>query len=315
VTVHPRDRPTDKTAGMRFVLLALVVTLTACSSAADPGSRQLGEPTATVGRQVGDPGAGRVAFGPPPRDSRAVHVLGEFEQLPNDTTWSDSLPPFDTDVATIATVACEFGSDGCTTDLLGNLASAGVDVVNLEPAARLSSAESLVDAIAAAEQSGMAIAGRDDGAQTSQAVESGVGTVVAVHSIQIDSADISDVEQSLREDADRTDASIVLVSWGDVQGRSPSAQQVSIAEGLIDAGVRAIIGNGSVHLQRMERIGDGIVAYNLGHAFTNREEPLERDTAILRLVIDSPTESSCLLPATAEPEGPTLDNPLARWCG
>lgn len=316
--VRPRDRPTDKTAGMRFAPLLLAIVMTACSSTAEPNLRQLNEPsTPTVGRELAIPTPGRAASGPPPRDSRAVHVLGAFEQLPTDTAWADGLPAFDSDVATIATIACELGSSGCTIDLLGNLAAGGVEIINLEPSASRSTTQDLVDGIAEAERIGMVVAGRDlSGEPTTEPVGTAIPIAVLVRAVELGGAvDVQALEQSLDDESGLADAVVVLMTWGDDDGRSPSAEQVSVAEGLIDAGARAVIGSGSVHLQRAERIGFGLVAYDLGNAATQREDPPERDTAILRLVIDSPTESSCLLPATAGPEGPILDNPSALWCG
>jgi hypothetical protein len=244
-------------------------------------------------------------------------VLGAFERLPTDTTWADGLPAFDSDVATIAPVACELGSEGCTVDLLTNLAVGGVDVVLLDAAAALSEGDALVEARDSLAQLDLTVVGAS-GEAVDNFASVAIGTIqVNIYSVNLQdpTVNISSLEQSVSELGTDDATDIALVLWVEEASRAPSVEKVSIVEGLIDAGADAVIGSGSVHLQRAERVSDALVAYNLGHAATLRDDPLERDTAILRLVIDSPTESSCLLPATAGPEAPTLDNPSALWCG
>jgi hypothetical protein len=326
----------------RFVLILLTALAVAACGGDDtteplPG-QELRSPS-EVARVTGEPGeAGRVPGEPTAGQQPAVlHNIGALDVLPESTAaWpivTGVIPP---GLATISTLGCVVGADDCPEARLPLLADGGVDVVNVATSPVASTeADTVAAAVETLGESGVAIAGY--GQTMAEAVEPVIvrsgGISVAIHAISL-------VERSEEQPADATAESagiagpaaftdlllsmqeseadgrqvLVLVDWGDPDRRSPNEEMVAMAESLIRSGADAVVGNGSDFLNRLEVIDGVPVVFDLGHGATASELPLRRDTAILRLVFGSATEAPCLLPATADADGPVVDDETEVRC-
>jgi poly-gamma-glutamate synthesis protein (capsule biosynthesis protein) len=84
--------------------------------------------------------------------------------------------------------------------------------------------------------------------------------------------------------AKQADLVIVSMHWGGEYQAAPSPRQQSIARSLAGAGADLIIGHGPHVLQRVEWIGETLVAYSLGNFLFDQPYPADcRWGAILRV--------------------------------
>ena len=333
------------------LLAALVAILSLIAGAcSDSSSRSLESPTGAESESL-DPNLGRTAsdgipVDPPGagdatefedladtsnrRTESVVHVIGSVRATPTDEAWETTIPLVNDDLATIASVNCNLGDD-CDIESIADWAAGRVDIVNLATAANVLSTESLTELQSALEDRGVASVGFGPNRQSAQRpfVFVSEDVSISVHAVSLTA--IADVEatddapgiagpQSFEATLDAIAASrdaeqgvVVVIDWGGLDDRAPSAVETDAAEQLIDAGANAIIGHGSDFLQRFDQVATGVVAYGLGNAVPASAEPLRRDTSVLRLEFDRPG-TSCLLPATATEAGPSLDDEATLDC-
>lgn len=86
--------------------------------------------------------------------------------------------------------------------------------------------------------------------------------------------------------ARRAEWVIVSAHWGGEYQAAPSARQQAMAQIWAQAGADIIIGHGPHVLQRIERIGETLVAYSLGNFLFDQLYPLDcRQGVILRVTV------------------------------
>ena len=86
--------------------------------------------------------------------------------------------------------------------------------------------------------------------------------------------------------ADEGGLVIVSVHWGGEYQASPSPRQRAVARALADAGADLVIGHGPHVLQRVEWVGETLVAYSLGNFLFDQPYPADcRWGAVLRVVV------------------------------
>jgi len=112
--------------------------------------------------------------------------------------------------------------------------------------------------------------------------------------------------------AERANVIIVSIHWGGEYQAAPSSRQQAIARSLAGAGADIIIGHGPHVLQRVEWVGETLVAYSLGNFLFDQPYPADcRQGAILRVTLQGdhivaveavPTVVSqgCVKPASTE---------------
>ncbi len=319
-------------------LIVLAILAAGCSSAPDPFEQarlpvdSVTSTTALVPRRAGEPQP-TPALSPDDAESQqldgardVIHVLGSLAVVPDDVAdWTADAPILGDDLATVVALGCPLDDDRCTATPLDILAASPVDVVSLATdAAEAGGIATLALAAESASAAGVRVVGF--GATVEAAVApiilAGTSGEIAVHAISLSSATpvaeatdtqagiagsaalpllIEQIETSVREGR----GVIVLVDWGPGESRAPDTARAEQAALFAELGVDAIVGAGSGFLQRFDRVDSTAVAYDLGHATTEADDPILRDTAIARLEFGVPG-ASCLLPATATPQGPLL---------
>ena len=316
---------------MATLCLSLLLLLAGCSSdGSNDAEKDLESPRAA--RASGTPTAGRLLSEPGP--ITVVYGLGSLRSIPATDDWPQSFPIVGEDLATLTALDCAPGTPGCELEDLEALAAGEIDVISLAtPGADDASPEALAEA--ADLFANLSVAPIGYGATIREAVQptiiSDTERSIAFFAISLDSElaiEASDTTPGIAgPDAfgDLLDAitqaetpnsmSVVSISWGTIEGRAPSIEQVAVAQQLVDAGADAVVGHGARFLQRLELIESIPVVYSLGHATSDATEQIDRDTAVLRVVFGSRLEATCLLPATATPNGPTLDKPDDTHCG
>jgi poly-gamma-glutamate synthesis protein (capsule biosynthesis protein) len=102
--------------------------------------------------------------------------------------------------------------------------------------------------------------------------------------------------------AERTGVVIVSIHWGGEYQAAPSARQKDIARALAQAGAGVIVGHGPHVLQRVEWVGETLVAYSLGNLLFDQPYPADcRQGAILRVTVhDQHITSVEALPTVVE---------------
>lgn len=327
------------------LLLGLVVLAAAGCTGDDNNTVFEGNGSATpadsavtddLARQAGDPtGDARVTAAPasPPPIEPILHVLGSVRSV--DTTssaWQLRVPMIGDDLATIVSLGCDTTTPECSRLSLVDWATGRVEVLNVATSdAAGEDPDALRALVTAAEQAGIAVIGY--GASEAEAIEATVvetdSVAVAVHAISM-SADselaatsdgsgiagatsfdslLESVEANLAQDL----AVVVLIDWGDREGRAPNSEQIADVQQLVDLGVDAVVGHGADFLQRFDQVAGTAVAYGLGNTTTTDEDPLRGDSAVLRLEFATPGRA-CLLPTTAAASGPVLDDPDTITC-
>ena len=300
--------------------------------------------TVTFGRQAGEPAVGRVAR--EPGDAAAaqaasqaglpepavIHVMGSVRSIADETVqFGANAEPVFSDLATVVSQGC--APTACPAPALGTWADGAIEIINVATvSATADGAEPLESHVADLQQRGLTVIGF--GQDASEAIAPVIFTngeqEIAVHAISlaVDNpgaatadtpgisgvANLDDLRESVIANRNGGRGVIVLVDWGDIDGRAPTEDQIADVQQLVDAGADAVVGHGSDFLQRLDLVNQTAVAYGLGNSSVTTAEPLRADTAIMRLEFATPGRS-CLLPATAGPSGPSLDRPEEIFCG
>ncbi len=98
--------------------------------------------------------------------------------------------------------------------------------------------------------------------------------------------DLEAAAEAVAAAAEQADVVIVSIHWGGEYQAAPSPRQRAIARTLADAGARLIVGHGPHVLQRVEWVGDTLVAYSLGNFLFDQPYPAGcRRGAILRVTL------------------------------
>jgi poly-gamma-glutamate synthesis protein (capsule biosynthesis protein) len=98
--------------------------------------------------------------------------------------------------------------------------------------------------------------------------------------------DIASAAAAVADAAAQAEVVVVSIHWGGEYQAAPSARQQAIASALSEAGARVIAGHGPHVLQRVERMGETLVAYSLGNFLFDQHYPLDcRWGAILRVTL------------------------------
>ncbi len=86
--------------------------------------------------------------------------------------------------------------------------------------------------------------------------------------------------------AERADVVIVSIHWGGEYQAAPGPRQRSLARKLAGAGAGVIVGHGPHVLQRVEWVGETLVAYSLGNLLFDQPYPADcRQGVILRVTL------------------------------
>jgi len=94
------------------------------------------------------------------------------------------------------------------------------------------------------------------------------------------------VSAAVAEAAERADVVVVSIHWGGEYQAAPSQRQQAIARRLAEAGADVIVGHGPHVLQRVEWVGETLVAYSLGNFLFDQPYPADcRQGAILRVTL------------------------------
>jgi len=329
------------------VLVSLSVLASACSSgddeprltpstAVDDAAAQISPPRSNA-RQAGEPAPGRTAGEPDASVAGApplVHVLGSIRSIEDPAvSFGVDLNPILGDLATVASVGCAPAS--CSATGVAAWAEGEIEILNVATSVAASEGSDVLGAyVSEVRLQGVSIVGfgQDVEEAVSPVIFSSGDQAIAIHAISFDvagdspgaagedSPGIAGVSaiDLLRESiiSNRNDGRgvVVVIDWGDVQSRAPTPEQLEDIDQIVNAGADAIVGHGSDFLQRFDLVGQTAVAYSLGNASVTTPDPLRADTAVMRLEFDTPGRS-CLLPATAGPSGPSLDNPQVSTCG
>ncbi len=96
--------------------------------------------------------------------------------------------------------------------------------------------------------------------------------------------DLEAAAEAVAAAAERPGIVIVSIHWGGEYQAAPSPRQRAIARALAGAGADLIVGHGPHVLQRVEWVGETLVAYSLGNFLFDQPYPADcRQGAILRV--------------------------------
>ena len=87
--------------------------------------------------------------------------------------------------------------------------------------------------------------------------------------------DMEAVQEAVSASAGAADFVVVSMHWGAEYQAAPTARQRAMATDLVKAGVHLVIGHGPHVLQRVEWIGDTLVAYSLGNFLFDQPYPMD----------------------------------------
>ena len=336
--MSPSALPSTWRSRTCVVLIAMSALISACASDERPrlvpgeaevvvntAPKQALDPDASVGRQAGEPAIGRTAALPGDPLPPVFHVLGSVRSVADETDrFSGQALPILDDLATIASLGCT--PSECPSGPLATWAEGQIEIINVATREAASEGAGQLGAqVSDLRARGITVVGFGENAidAATPVIFTNGAEEIAIHAISLDPdnpaaatedtpgvsglADFDLLRQSVIANRNDDRGVIVLVDWGNTEGRAPTAEQVADVELIVEAGADAIIGHGSDFLQRFDLVGQAAVSYSLGNASVTTPEPLRADTAILRLEFDTPGRS-CLFPATAGPNGPVLDN-------
>jgi poly-gamma-glutamate capsule biosynthesis protein CapA/YwtB (metallophosphatase superfamily) len=86
--------------------------------------------------------------------------------------------------------------------------------------------------------------------------------------------------------AEQAGAIVVSIHWGGEYQAAPSARQRAVARVLAEAGADVIVGHGPHVLQRVEWVGETLVAYSLGNFLFDQPYPVDcRQGAVLSVTL------------------------------
>jgi len=98
--------------------------------------------------------------------------------------------------------------------------------------------------------------------------------------------DIEAASRAVAAAAEQVGVVIVSIHWGGEYQAAPSPRQQAVARTLADAGADLIVGHGPHVLQRVEWVGETLVAYSLGNFLFDQPYPADcRQGAILRVTL------------------------------
>ena len=98
--------------------------------------------------------------------------------------------------------------------------------------------------------------------------------------------DLEAASRAVTAAAEQAAAVIVSIHWGGEYQAAPGPRQQAVARALSDAGAGIIVGHGPHVLQRIEWVGETLVAYSLGNFIFDQPYPADcRQGAILRLTL------------------------------
>ena len=114
--------------------------------------------------------------------------------------------------------------------------------------------------------------------------------------------DIASASAAVADADAQADVVIVSIHWGGEYQAAPSTRQQAIASALSEAGATVIAGHGPHVLQRVEWVGETLVAYSLGNFLFDQHYPLDcRWGAILRVTLqETQVVSVEAIPTVAE---------------
>jgi poly-gamma-glutamate synthesis protein (capsule biosynthesis protein) len=169
-------------------------------------------------------------------------------------------------------------------DAVAALRAAGFDVVSLANNHALDAgAVGLSQAMATLEQAG--IIGVVDTGPVCPSTHLPVYCFLALDD-SVEPLDVYAAAEAVTAAADEGGLVIVSVHWGGEYQASPSPRQRTVARALADAGADLVIGHGPHVLQRVEWLGETLVAYSLGNFLFDQPYPADcRWGAVLRVVV------------------------------
>jgi len=98
--------------------------------------------------------------------------------------------------------------------------------------------------------------------------------------------DVGAAVEAVAAAAEQADLVLVSIHWGGEYQAAPCSRQQAIARALAGAGARLIVGHGPHVLQRVEWVGETLVAYSLGNFLFDQPYPADcRWGAILRVTL------------------------------
>ena len=98
--------------------------------------------------------------------------------------------------------------------------------------------------------------------------------------------DLEAASRAVSATAEQAAIVIVSIHWGGEYQAAPGPRQQAVARALSDAGAGIIVGHGPHVLQRIEWVGETLVAYSLGNFLFDQPYPADcRQGAILRLTL------------------------------
>jgi poly-gamma-glutamate synthesis protein (capsule biosynthesis protein) len=99
--------------------------------------------------------------------------------------------------------------------------------------------------------------------------------------------DVNAAAAAIVDAATQAEVVIVSIHWGGEYQAEPSARQQTLARTLAEAGATVIAGHGPHVLQRVEWVGETLVAYSLGNFLFDQPYPADcRQSALLRLTVE-----------------------------
>ena len=100
--------------------------------------------------------------------------------------------------------------------------------------------------------------------------------------------DVAGAAREVAAAAQRSDVVIVSIHWGGEYQAAPGPRQRAVARALADAGAGLIVGHGPHVPQRVEWVGETLVAYSLGNFLFDQPYPADcRWGVILRVTFDN----------------------------
>ncbi|MDY6874837.1 MAG: CapA family protein [Chloroflexota bacterium] len=113
--------------------------------------------------------------------------------------------------------------------------------------------------------------------------------------------DVEAAAEAVSAAAEQGGVVLVSIHWGGEYQAAPGPRQRAIASALADAGADIIVGHGPHVLQRVEWVGETLVAYSLGNFLFDQPYPADcRQGAILRLTLQGDYITAKVIPTVVE---------------
>jgi hypothetical protein len=120
---------------------------------------------------------------------------------------------------------------------------------------------------------------------------------------------------AIRKCAQKVDLVVMLIHWGLEEYHYPSPQQRRLAEKMIQAGAKVIIGHHPHVLQGVEKINGGLVAYSLGNFFFDEfawQANIKGKTRKFEFALTKQNRQGVILKITEEEKGLSFDAEFTR---